>query len=140
MAIEVFSEAWAKAWCRVLNTRPAYQAAAASWEGAVALVMARDGSASSEARSVFLDLWHGECREARVASQGDLENARYVLSGTAPAWRGVLTGTLAPLTALMTGKIRLTRGSMASLVPLAGAARELVNAAAEMEVSFPAGW
>lgn len=140
MAIEVFSEAWATEWCRVLNDRPAYQAAAATWEGAVALVMTRGGVASSEERSVFLDLWHGRCLAARVATPEDLEAARYILSGTAPGWRGVLSGTMAPLTAIMTGKIRLTKGSMASLVPFAGAARELVVAALEMEVSFPAGW
>jgi putative sterol carrier protein len=139
MAIEVFSEAWVLEWCRILNGRPAYQTAAAAWEGAVALVMARDGSTPAESRSVFLDLWHGQCRAARIASPGDLESARYILSGTAPAWRGVLTGTMAPLTAIMAGRIRLTKGNMASLIPFAAAARELVVAALEMEVSFPDG-
>lgn len=140
MTIEAFSEVWALEWCRVLNGRPTYQAAAASWEGAVALVMARDGSATAESRSVFLDLWHGQCRAARIASPDDLESARYILSGTSPAWRAVLSGTMAPLTAIMMGKIRLTKGNMASLVPFAAAARELVVAAMEMEVSFPDGW
>jgi len=140
MATEVFSDAWAAEWCRVLNSRPAYQAAAANWEGGVALVMARDGSATSEERAVYLDLWHGQCREARMATPEDLDATRYVLSGTASGWRGVLSGTMAPLTAIMTGKIRLTKGSLASLVPFAGAARELVVAAMEMEVSFPPGW
>jgi putative sterol carrier protein len=75
-----------------------------------------------------------------VASAQDLEQASYVLSGTAPAWRDVLTGRTAPLLALMSGRIRLTKGSMAALVPYAAAARELVMAAMEMEVVFPAGW
>jgi putative sterol carrier protein len=140
MAIEVFSEAWAGEWCRVLNGRSSYQTAAATWEGAVALVMTRDGSDHAESRSVFLDLWHGQCRGARVASPEDLESARYILSGTASSWRGVLSGTMAPLTAIMTGKIRLTKGNMASLVPFAAAARELVGAAMDMDVSFPDGW
>ena len=140
MAIEAFSEVWAHEWCRVLNGRSAYQTAAATWEGAVALVMTRDGSVSPESRAVFLDLWHGQCRAARIASPDDLDSVRYILSGTAPAWRAVLSGTVAPLTAMMTGKIRLTKGNMASLVPFAAAARELVVAAMEMEVSFPDGW
>jgi hypothetical protein len=46
---------------------------------------------------------------------------------------------MAPLTAIMAGKIRLTKGNMASLIPFAAAARELVVAALEMEVSFPDG-
>ena len=140
MTTEAFSEAWSLEWCQVLNSRPAYQAAAAAWEGAVALVMTRDGSPESEIRAVFLDLWHGACRGARRASTADLESAQYILAGTSQSWRGVLSGKVAPLTAVMTGKIRLTKGSMAALVPLAAAARELVNAAMEMEVTFPEGW
>ena len=140
MATEAFSEDWAREWAQTLNGRTAYQTAAADWEGAVALVMNREGSQAPESRAVFLDLWHGQCRAARMATPEDLAAARYILSGTAPAWRGVLSGTMAPLTAIMTGKIRLTKGSMASLVPYAAAARELVVAATEMEVSFPSGW
>jgi putative sterol carrier protein len=140
MAIEVFSEAWARQWCQELNNRPSYQEAAAAWEGSVALVMTRDSSGKSPAKAVFLDLWHGRCRSAHLATEADLAAARYVLSGHMSGWRDVLSGKLAPLTAVMTGKIRLTRGSMGSLVPFAAAARELVNSAVEMDVSFPEGW
>ena len=140
MTMEAFSEAWGSRWCHVLNNRPTYQTAAAAWEGAVALVMTRDGSPQSETRAVFLDLWHGACREARVATDADLESARYILTGTSQSWRGVLSGKVAPLTAVMTGKIRLTKGSMAALVPFSAAARELVAAAMEMDVTFPEGW
>jgi len=140
MPIEAFSEGWAREWCRQLNDRTAYRSAAASWEGSVALVMTRDASARSESKAVFLDLWHGECREARVGTPEDLESATYVLSGTAGAWRSVLSGSLAPLMAVMTGKIRLTRGSTASLMPYAAAARELVATAMDMEAGFPEGW
>lgn len=140
MAIEVFSEAWSQEWCEELNKRPAYQEAAAGWEGAVALIMSRDGSEGSETRAVFLDLWQGACRTARVASESDLEAARFILSGNAQAWRGVLSGKVAPLTAIMTGKIRLTKGSMGALVPYAAAARELLAAGMAMDVTFPEGW
>lgn len=140
MPLEAFSEEWSREWCHVLNNRPSYQQAAATWEGGVALVMTQDGSPESESRSVYLDLWHGSCRGAWVARAADLEAARYILSGTAQAWRGVLSGEVAPLTAVMTGKIRLTKGSLGALVPYVSAARELVAAAMAMEVSFPDGW
>jgi putative sterol carrier protein len=140
MTIEAFSDAWALQWCQVLNNRPSFQHAAAAWEGAVALVMTRDSSSGAATRAVFVDLWHGECRAARSASEEDLEAARYILSGIAPVWRQVLTGKMAPLTAIMTGKLRLTKGSMGALVPYAAAARELVAAAVAMEISFPEGW
>jgi putative sterol carrier protein len=140
MVSEAFSEEWSRQWCQLLNNRPSYQEAAASWEGGVGLLMTRDGSPTSELRAVFLDLWHGSCRGARVATPEDLESAQYILTGTSQAWRGILTGKVAPLTAVMTGKIRLTRGSLGALVPFAAAARELVATAMGMEVSFPDGW
>jgi putative sterol carrier protein len=140
MPVEAFSEQWALEWCRILNERAAYRAAAASWEGPIALAMTRSGAARAEQRAVFLDLWHGECRAARRATDEDLEAARFVITGTASAWRELLAGNLAPLTAIMSGKIRLTRGSMAALVPYAAAARELVAAALDMDVEFPGDW
>ncbi len=127
-------------WCQALNSRPAYQAAAEKWEGSVALVMNRDTSRQSDSKAVFVDLWHGECRAAREATQDDLDKADFVLSGTAAAWRDVLTGRLAPLMAVMGGKLRLTRGSMAALVPHAAAAKELVASATAMTATFPDGW
>jgi hypothetical protein len=38
--------------------------------------------------------------------------------------------------ALMSGRLRLTRGSLAALVPFAGAASELVAAAVRMNSEF----
>ena len=140
MSIEAFSEAWAQEWCRVLSGRPGYREAAADWEGSVCLIMTRDSSATSERRAVFVDLWHGECREARAATETDQEQARFVLAARASTWRDVLNGRLAPLMAMMSGKLRLTRGSMANLIPFAGAARELMLAATEMETIFPYDW
>lgn len=137
---EVFSRAWAEEWCLTLNGTPAYRSAAATWEGSVALVMARDGSPKSPRCAVFMDLWHGECRAARVATETDLESATFVLAGSAANWRDLLTGRIAPLMAMMGGKIRLTRGSMAALLPYAAAAKELIAAAIKMESTFPDGW
>ena len=140
MPAEAFSDDWAREWGEILNGRSVYKETAADWEGSVALIMTRDSSPDAERKAVFVDLWHGQCRAARTATEADLEEARYVLTGTAASWREVLTGKLAPLMAVMGGKIRLSRGSMSSLVPRAAAARELVAAATGMETRFPAGW
>ncbi|MEP6573431.1 MAG: SCP2 sterol-binding domain-containing protein [Gemmatimonadota bacterium] len=135
---EVFSNAWAAACARELNGRPAYQAAAATWEGAVVLQMS-GGDIDVPDRAVFLDLWHGQCRTARAAAPGDLDMAAYVLAGTIDAWRGVLEGRTAPLLAIMSGKLRITKGSLAGLAPYIGAAKELVAAATAVETDFPEG-
>jgi putative sterol carrier protein len=140
MSSEAFTEEWAQRWCQTLNSSPAYRKAAENWEGSVALVMTRNSSSQSDTKAVFLDLWHGECRSARVASQADVDSATYVLSGAAVNWRDVLTGRTPPLMAVMGGKVRLTRGSMAALMPFASAARELVMTVTSIESTFPLGW
>lgn len=131
----IFSDAWARACAELLSGREEYRVAAATWEGAIVLVMA--GGAAGIERRVYLDLWRGDCRVARAAEAADEELARYVLSGTHIAWRQVLTGTLAPLLAIMTGKLKVTKGSLRELMPYAGVAKELVAAAAAVPAVFP---
>lgn len=131
----MFSAAWAAEWARRLNASDAYRAAAATWEGAVVLQMARPDDQDGPA--VFLDLWHGECRQAREASPEDIEAARFVISGGEAAWRGVLTGQASPVMAVLTGKLRLVRGDIGALLPYANAAKELLASAADFETLFP---
>jgi putative sterol carrier protein len=131
----VFSDDWARACATVLNQREGYRVAAASWEGAILLVM--HAPSPAEERRVFLDLWHGDCRGARAAAPEDEAAARYVLAGTVTAWKQVLTSAVAPLVAIMTGKLRLTKGSLTELIPYVNAAKELVAAASLVEATFP---
>jgi putative sterol carrier protein len=92
---------------------------------------------NGDERRVFLDLWHGECRLARAAASSDEAEARYILTGSSSSWRLVLTGKLAPLVAIMTGRLRLTKGSLAELIPYVDAAKELVMTAASIEATYP---
>jgi putative sterol carrier protein len=131
----VFTAEWAHAWCRALNASATYREAGAEWEGDVVLVMTADGDVP--ARAIRLDLHHGECRGARIASDDDRENARYVMEAAPDAWRDLLSGRTPPLMALMTARLRLTRGNLSALLPFAGAARELVAAAVAMDSAFP---
>lgn len=130
----VFTAEWADAWCAALNGSDAYRRAGANWEGDVVLVMSAD--AESPARAVHLDLHRGECRGARIATAADVTGARYVMEAAPGTWRELLGGGTPPLMALMSGRLRLTRGSLAALVPFAGAASELVAAAVRMNSDF----
>jgi putative sterol carrier protein len=134
--LPVFSDAWAKACAVAINANPAYRAAAKTWEGAVLLSMS-SANEVDDARRVFLDLWHGECRGARSAKAEDETAARFILSGREDGWREVLTGQIAPFLAIMTGKLRVSKGSILELLPYANAAKELVGAAAEVPSTFP---
>src|SRR5512134_3600046 len=109
MIHDVFSASWARAWQELLNSSETYAKAAATWEGSVALVMTPSpADGISTERGVFLDLWHGRCRDARVASPTDLEAAAYVIEAAPPVWKDLLASDLSPLMALMAGKLRLT--------------------------------
>ena len=110
--------------------------AAATWEGSLALSML-DPTGGADSRAVFVDLWHGTCRAARVAVADDLGGADFVLSGSTETWKRVLRGEVAPLMAIMTGRLTLTRGSLAALIPYAAAAKALVDAAATVPARFP---
>jgi putative sterol carrier protein len=135
---DVFTDTWAEAWRRALNASPAYRAAAATWDGAVALLMTADSALGvPEQRAVYLDLHRGACRDARSATDHDLEAAAYVVAAEPALWRELLAGRTSPITALMGGKLRLLRGSLASLLPYVGAAQELVATATRIHHEFP---
>lgn len=128
---EFLSEEWAKAWGEALATSEEYRKAAQRWEGPVLFRL------KGSDRAVYLDLWHGECRDARAATDSDPETARFILSADLPTWLSVLDGTIAPLPAVMRGRLKLEKGKLSSLMPYTAAARELVQAATCLDTRFP---
>ena len=141
MAQPVFSDAWATAWKKQINASETYRVAAARWEGAIVLEMRADPDLGiSEKIAIYSDLWHGVCREARIATSEDLEKAPYVISAFPKNWKRILDSDLDPILALMSGKLQLKKGSMVSLLPYVKAAKELVAAAARVDTKFPEEW
>ena len=137
----IFTDAWVKCWADKLSASDAYRTAASTWEGDIVVVMEPDDSMGvADWQSVYLDLWHGDCREARVATQQDEQEAAYVISASAVSWKEILEGSLDPIMALMRGRLSLKKGNLASLLPYTSAAKELVVAAREVETVFPEGW
>lgn len=132
--LTAFSPEWAAAWAAQLNASPAYREAAEDWEGSVVLEMAGE---AGQTAAVFLDLWRGACRAGRLATEADREAARFVLAGSATTWRQLLQEGASPVMAVLTGRLKLVRGDLASLLPYAGAARELLRAPAAFDTAFP---
>lgn len=137
----LFTDRWVRAWAEKLSASEAYRTAAQKWEGDVVLIIKPDDELGVTAKqSVYLDLWHGECRKARVGTEEDESEAAYVISASAARWKQILEGALDPILALMRGRLTVKKGSLASLLPYASAAKELVMAAREVETTFPEGW
>jgi putative sterol carrier protein len=138
MKLELFTEAWAQQAASVLQASEGYKTAAKTWEGAMVMTMQADASLGiPEARSVYFDLWHGECRAARAANAGDIASAPYVISADAFTWKQVLEGKLEPIAGLLRGKLKLVKGNMAVLARYVLAAKELVLGATQVETIFP---
>ncbi len=138
MAHEVFTDDWAIAWMSELNQSESYQKAAQTWEWPLVLVMEADPDEHIPAeRSVYVELYHGRCLSAHVASAEDLATAPYVITADPYTWREVMEGKLEAITGLMRGRLVLTRGNMVVLARYVAAASELVKAASRIESVFP---
>jgi len=140
MPAEIFTEEWARAWCRAADASASFRRAAAGWEGSIVAVLEADPELGFEAdRRVFLDLSGEGCRAGRPATPADVESAVFVFSAPARVWSAVLAGETEPVWALMSGAIALAKGSVPQLMPFAGAARALFEAARGLPAERPEG-
>ena len=138
MAFEVFTDPWAQAWKQEINDSKAYEEAARTWEWPLVLVMEADPDENvPERRAVLVDLYHGKCREARLATTVDVQEVPYVISADPFSWREVLEGSLEAIGGIMKGRLVLTRGNMVVLARYVNAATELVRAATRIQSAFP---
>ncbi|MGI6125805.1 MAG: SCP2 sterol-binding domain-containing protein [Planifilum sp.] len=140
MAYEAFTEEWAKEWAKHLNQNQNYRKVAATWEWPLVLRVEKDESVGlDEDRAIYLDLWHGECREARAATEEDLEKAPYVVSADPYTWKLIFERKLEPISTLMRGRLKLVKGDMSTLSGYVMAAKYLLEDALKVETEIPEG-
>ncbi|MEM6455372.1 MAG: SCP2 sterol-binding domain-containing protein [Acidobacteriota bacterium] len=133
-----FSPPWAAALADALRANEDYRRHAQTWEGTLAFVLAADAEATG--RGVVLDLWHGDCRDARSVEAPDggaALDVDYVIRGNAAAWERVLTGSLEPIFGLMSGKLKLVRGKLTGLTPYIKASKAIVQSAVDIGSQLP---
>jgi putative sterol carrier protein len=135
MAILFGSQEWLDALKKALETSQAYKEAAKNWEGDIYFVVEPD--ASYENRHImYLDLWHGECREAIAIADENEKSPKYRIVGPFTNWKQILNKKVDPVQSMMTGKIKV-KGDMAQIMKMPRAAVELVNCATAFETLFP---
>lgn len=133
-----FEQSWVDAWAQQIRASEEYRAAAQRWEWPLAFAFRADPEVGfPEDRFVLLDLYRGECRDARVATEAEASRAEFVLSGPIGTWREVLDGHLDPIAAVMGGRIRLEKGSVMTLAMHASAAKALVQTVTRVDTQFP---
>jgi len=135
MAILFGSQEWLDALKKALETSQAYKEAAKNWEGDIYFVVEPDASYKNR-HIMYLDLWHGECREAGVIADENEKSPKYRIFGPFSNWRQILDKKVDPVQSMMTGKIKV-KGDMAQIMKMPRAAVELVNCATAFETVFP---
>jgi len=130
MTIPFLSQEWVEAFAQAINESEAYREHAATWEhGPVALVInAAPELGWEETRSIWLDLHRGRCRQARIVSRAEAEEAPFVIYGDYGQWRGLVEGKFDLLPALMRGRLKL-KGDLKVIVKYVKAAKALIAAA-----------
>jgi len=118
-----------------------YKEVAQKWEGSVVLVFKAEAEAGFD-RDVFLfmDLWHGECRSARLVPPEIGRSGEYVLEAEYDRWKRILKKELNVVKELATRKLRLVPFEFkkaAKLTAAAQAAIRLVDLGSEVETRFP---
>ncbi|GBC86503.1 hypothetical protein HRbin12_00492 [bacterium HR12] len=130
------SDEWLQIYRDRINASPEYREAAATWEGAIAFVFeAEPDRGIPEDLWAWLDLWHGECREARMVTPEEGSRAPYVIRAPYTRWKEVLAGDLDPVKGMMQGKLKL-RGDLPTIIRHVRAANELVRLTATVPTEF----
>lgn len=130
------SDEWVKALETELNNSPAYADAGKNWEGDFYFQIDPDKDGGpTEPVYLYMDLWHGKCREAYVVSDKSQKSPAFVMSGTYSKWKRVVTAQLDPIQGLMTGQLKL-KGNMVMVMKNVKAAQEMVKACTRVDAEF----
>lgn len=128
------SSEWILALHNELNASQAYEDAAKNWEGDFYFVVEPDG-ALTETVYLYMDLWHGKSRDAKLVQDPKEKNPAFVMSGKYGKWKLVTQGKLDPIQALMTGQLKL-KGNMTMVMKNVKAAQEIIRACTRLDTEF----
>jgi len=131
------SREWVSAYHEAINASDAYRAVSLEWtHGAVALVVNPQPEIGiAESLGIWLDLDRGKCREAKLVSQGEADQAPFVITADYAQWKRVIRKQLAPIAGIMQRKLVL-KGSLPIVVRFVASAEQLVECATTVPTTF----
>lgn len=152
MAITFPSEEWIAAFKEKINSNPNYKESGANWEhGTISLIMQFDQDILDKMKKdpvlskqikegetavgVWLDLYHGVCKEAKRVTTEEAEKAKFVIIGEYARWKSVMKKELDPVKGMMQGKLKL-KGDLPTIVRFVKAAQDLVDSATMVDTKF----
>ncbi len=135
MAIKFATEEWIKALQAALNDSEGYREAAKTWEGDFYFVVSEGGPITQDVY-MYMDLWHGECRDAKQVANAAEKDPAFVLSAPLDAWKKVVGKELDPIKGMMTRQLKL-KGNMMKIMKTPKAAIELVECTTKIDTEWP---
>ncbi|MGB2895373.1 MAG: SCP2 sterol-binding domain-containing protein [Anaerolineales bacterium] len=119
MAYPFPSEEWLRVLVEVLNSDERYAEVAKKWEGDMTVVIEPDDGDERQDLpvAVYLDLWHGTCRSARIIDLGteELPDSAFTLRARIGNIEQLFSGKLDPIQAMMTRRLKV-EGNMAYML------------------------
>ncbi len=134
MSIEFGTDEWVKAAMDSLNNTPAYKKAAAKWEGDFYFVIP-DGAGAGEPIIMYMDLWHGDCRDAYLVNDPAAKSPAFTMTAPLAVWKEIFEGKLDPIKGMMTKKLTL-KGNKMKVLKAPKAAVEMVNCCASIDTKW----
>ena len=139
MAYVFPSEPWAAAYREAINANTDYATTGKDWtHGAVAMVVKADESIGiAEDMAVLLDVHGGVCRDATyMTAQKARETAPFVVESNYDYWKTLIVQSRDPIMALMQGKLKLTKGSLPTIIRHLEPSKQLIASAQAVPTEF----
>lgn len=124
------SEEWTQALMDKLNSDQHYAEIARNWEGDLTFVI-EPGGALADPMVIYLDLWHGKCRQAYVVQSDNPPQAAFTLKAPYDNFVRILKGELNPIQAMLTRRLHV-QGNMALLMRNVPTVLDFVRCAQEI--------
>jgi len=134
VAIRFPSDEWTKTLMDRLNDSAAYAEIARNWEGDLTFQVENPDQSVTV---LYLDLWHGKCRQAFLVKPEDQPHLTPAFRLSAPLenFIKVLRGELDPVQAMITGKVKV-QGNMVMLMKNIPTVIEFVRTCRGIETEF----
>ena len=121
-----------------INESEEYAKAAATWEGDLMLIIEGEGDLMDEGDFfiLYLDLWHGECRDVNFMIQEDEKpDVAFKIRGSESTWRKVTEEGANTINLLMSGELT-AEGDMNKLMRSAKPAMLLSKIQQSIDIEY----
>ncbi len=135
MGILMGTDAWALALKDEVNKSNEYRMASQTWEDDFYFII-KKGGPITEDLYVYLDLWHGDCREALKISDSKIKSPSFEVIAPLDIWKKVVNKELNPIKGIMTRQL-LLKGNMLKILKAPKSAIELVECATRIDTEWP---